>query len=39
MSEYRDEAIKTLQREDAAAKYDRYGQARRGEDDDTLPPA
>lgn len=30
MSEYRDEAIKKLQREDAAAKYDRYGQAMHG---------
>lgn len=28
--EYRDEAIKKLQREDAAAKYDRYGQAMHG---------
>lgn len=30
MSEYKDEAIKKLQREDAAAKYDRYGQAMHG---------
>lgn len=30
MSDYRDEAIKKLQREDAAAKYDRYGQAMHG---------